>query len=166
MHWDRQEETWESTPPAVAPLHLLLWWNWIHVSASTCSGTLSHTFPVANNVATSQAYLKDTTGNSIHVLTNVGGVLSEFAETVVDFATPSDGTFGTVWIDYCNDTLEVFVDKDGETKPGTPQVTATVNLQGLFTGTDFFVGFTAGVQDQAQNHDIFSFEMQSKGSTC
>jgi hypothetical protein len=69
---------------------------------------------------------------------------------------------GTVWIEYCNGQLDVYLDKDGDNKPRRPAVSTTVDLAGgVFSGSsrEFFIGFTSGVYN-AENHDVLSWEMQ------
>ena len=77
---------------------------------------------------------------------DASGALTELAEERVTLRTDDSGTTGTMWVDYCDDqTLKVYVDHEGGTKPTTPEVEVAFDMDTIFSGQDFVTGFSAAV---------------------
>ena len=89
----------------------------------------------------------------------VDGNPDSLAETpATDFRTDDSGTpSGRVWIDYDGSTINVFINKTGDSKPGSPTMTAPFNLSDLFSETNVVLGFTAGTGGQDDNHDFIDW---------
>ncbi len=68
-----------------------------------------------------------------------------------------------VWIDYdgVTDTMDVFWSTTA-TKPGTPTLSATVDLAAVFGGVNgLYAGFTAGTGGALNAHDVLSWQLTS-----
>uniref|UniRef100_A0A7S2YDW7 Legume lectin domain-containing protein n=1 Tax=Entomoneis paludosa TaxID=265537 RepID=A0A7S2YDW7_9STRA len=110
----------------------------------------------------------------IHMVqVNEDASLVELAQTVdddnVDIRTGDDGnTVGRMWVDYnCNGNkqLEVRLNNNGSFRPTFPTLSITAALEDFFfpNGDNgiVYVGYTASIGGQADNHDIFGWEFNT-----
>jgi Legume lectin domain len=116
------------------------------------------------------APFNNNSGDHIQVQTvSSEGVVTEIINTQnVTIRTDDSGaTFGFLWIDYCYGVLDVYIsnNNDGTTKPSIPTVSAAVNIEQLFSGSDVFLGFTAATGGESDFHDILAWTF-SLEETC
>ena len=98
--------------------------------------------------------------NNIHVTTvDSQGVVSELTETLGIPIRTQGTTSGRMWVDYCGgQQLEIYVNNTGDEKPSSPQTTALIDLDSFFgNNSSVTVGYTAGIFDEGDFHDITSW---------
>lgn len=102
----------------------------------------------------------DNSGNHIHVQFILsGGSIVEIAESAPVEIRTGPGIIGGMWVDYDGQVLRVSHNVTGRSKPRNPLLTANISLADFFSGSDVFVGYTAGTAGQADNHDIMSWSI-------
>jgi hypothetical protein len=103
--------------------------------------------------------------NNIHILgTTSTGEPYEIAEETFGseaetIRTNPDGTPGKIWVESCGKLLNVYFNKDGDTKPAAPSISVTIDLFSILGTRSAFAGYTSGTGGQGDNHDITSFQM-------
>ena len=99
--------------------------------------------------------------SSNHIGISIDGVTKSIA--TIDVAPDFDnGDNWYAWVDYDGTTLDVYVSLTG-IKPGTPALSAAVDITTELGASEAFVGFTSATGGAWGDHDLLEFHWDSPG---
>ncbi len=116
-------------------------------------------FDTWNNNPTDFPATADPSTNHIGININGSTMSIATADITPDF---DNGDVWYAWVDYNGTTLDVFVSTTS-TKPGSPNLSAAVDIAAVLGSTDAYPGFTAATGGAYGDHDLLSFHWEAPG---